>query len=372
VVLTSGETLLVGGLGRSGNPMSLLEIVDPLTRRSRTNGLGLLAVPRSQPQVLRLASGEILVAGGFDRTGTPVPTLEWFSPDGTPSTKRRVDLVSGRDRAFVPLEAGGALAVVAPEGEPDQFGTVWVLTPDGSLEPGVPLDPRDLKVVRLYPGADGAPVLFTGERWMRWQPWLSAFERIADAPERGPSLDAVASGDSGLALWLDDQGTAGMYVVGYRFATRTRFAAVSAPLLVTGPGGLAPDRPAGSPGSSIRWAPEVGLELGPGASAFLTDLTFADFEVDLEISSAAPYLVLRQEDGRELEVGGAPCAIAQAAVERLQVQRVGRRVRVRVDDGELRLCPAELDRADMRVSLGLRGAQGSLVSGARALRVSRR
>lgn len=369
VVLGSGETLLVGGVGQSGTPTRLMEIVDPRTGRSRTSGVALLAVPRSSPTVLRLASGEILVAGGLDRSGNPVPTLEWFAPDASRATKRPIDLVTGRERAFVPLEAGGALAVIAPRDDTPDFKTVWVISAEGTLEPGVPVDPKEIAVVRLFPGAEGAPVLWTGRRWLRWQPWFGAFQPIAAADERGPASAAIASGDSGLALWLSEE--PGMFVRGFRFATRTRFAGVPKPLLADGPGQLAPDRLAGLPGSSIRWSQDRGLELGPGASAFLTDVTFADFRVEVDVTSSAPVVVLRQEDGRELDVGGAACAAAQAAARKLVVERTGRRVDVWVDEAARRTCPTELDAADVRVSIGLRGGQG-VISGARNLRVTRR
>ncbi len=61
-----------------GNVLASLEAIDPVAQRARTGGLALLAVPRADPVVLRLASGEILVAGGVDATGLPVSTLEWF------------------------------------------------------------------------------------------------------------------------------------------------------------------------------------------------------------------------------------------------------------------------------------------------------
>ena len=371
VVLATGETLLVGGRGPAG-PLRTMEIVDPVTRRARTAGVALLNVARESPTVLRLASGEILVAGGLDARKSQVPTLEWFAPDASRATKRPVDLVTGQERAFVALEAGGALAVIRPEiGSSPDFKTVWVISADGTLAPGLPLDPATLDTVRLFAGAEGAPALWTGRRWMRWSPWFGGFEAIADAPEKGPALDAIASGDPGLALWLDDRNEAGMNVTGFRFATRTRFGAVPKPLLVAGTEQLAPDRLAGTPGSAISFDSARGLVLGTGASAFLTDVTFADFELQIDVTAAAPMVVLRPERGPELEVGGASCAFAQSANQVLDVKRRGRRVTVSVDGAPERACPVELD-PGVRVSLGLRGSQGAGVSAARNLRVTRR
>jgi len=65
VVMASGQTLLVGGLGGSDGTTVLasMEIVDPSTRTVRQEGVAQLAAARRDPVVLRLASGEILVAG---------------------------------------------------------------------------------------------------------------------------------------------------------------------------------------------------------------------------------------------------------------------------------------------------------------------
>ena len=379
VVLASGETLLVGGTGQGGSPLRTMEIIDPRTRRNRTNGVALLAVPRTNPSVMRLASGEILVAGGVNDRGQSVATLEWFAPDASRATKRPVDLVTGRERGFVPLEAGGALAVIAPATGSSDFKTVWVISADGTVDAAVPIDPATLDVVRLFPGTDGAPVLWTGQRWLRWQPWFGTFQPIADAPPRGPRTSAFASGDPGLALWLDDRADDAtpevvlegqLYVRGYRFATRSRFGTVRNPLLVDGPSGLAPDRVTGTPGSSINFIEGSGLELGPGASAFVTDVTYADVTIELD-GGAIPSVVLRQEDGRELEVGGATCALTQSATKSLKVTRRGKRVDVIVDGGEPRVCPTELD-ADARLAIGVRGAGGTGASLARNLRITRR
>ena len=79
-MLATGETLLVGGIGQFGVPLATMEIVDPKTRRYRTSGVATLLVPRSSPTVLRLASGEIMVAGGFDRSNLPGPARSSGSP----------------------------------------------------------------------------------------------------------------------------------------------------------------------------------------------------------------------------------------------------------------------------------------------------
>lgn len=383
IVLVTGETLLVGGVGASGVALKTMEIVDPKTQRSRSNGVAYLDVPRSSPTVLRLASGEILVAGGVGERNASVTTLEWFKPDATDHSRRSVDLVSGRDRAFVALDAGGALAVVAPNTSAPDFPTVWVISADGTLAPALPLDPNLLERVRLFPGANGGPVLWTGDRWLRWEPWFAAFKPISDAPfgttdlpdgtkiANGPEGTAIANGDSGLALWLDDRKEAGMYLRGFRFDTRSAWGVVPNPMLVEGTAGLAPDRLAGLPGTSLRFVRGRGLELGQGASAFVTDVTFADVVIDVDVVDQASAVVLRQENGREVSVGGAECAIAQSAKKSLHVERVGRNVGVVIDGGGPTACPTLLDEG-ARVSVGIRGIDGPSTSVATNLRVVRR
>lgn len=382
VELVTGETLLVGGIGAAGVPLGSMEIVDPKTRRSRSAGVQSLEVPRSNPTVLRLASGEILVAGGSDTSRGGVTKLEWFSPDVSGRSKRSVDLVSGTERAFVALDAGGALAVVAPNGAAPDFNTVWVISADGSLAPGIPLDPALLEKVRLFPGANGGPVLWTGERWLRWEPWFAAFKPISDAPFgntvltdgtkifNGPQGTAIANGDRGLTLWLDDRAL-GMFVRGYRFDTRSPYGVAPNPMLVENTNGLAPDRLAGLPGSSISFTKGRGLELREGASAFVSDLTFADVTIDVDIVGQAAAVVLRQENGTELSVGGPQCAIAQTAMKSLHIERIKRNVAVSIDGGGPRACPTQLDEG-ARVSIGLRGIGGASVSVATNLRVVRR
>lgn len=380
VVLATGETLLVGGRGPSGVLRSL-EVVDPASRRTRTERLATLAYARERATALRLASGEILVAGGFGQDGRPVPFLEWLSPDGSRATKIPRALVTGRDRAFVPLAGGGALAVIAPEQPaPPEFRTVWVISSDGIPEPGLPVDPADLPAVRLFEGTSGAPLLFTGRSWMRWQPWFSAFQTIAAVatspalatPEQGPVGDGASiSAAPGLAMWISDRGEAGTYVTGYRFAARTPLDAPAPALLVFSPDGLAPDRLAGREGGALRFTAERGLELGIGASAFVADLTFADFDLTLDVTSAAPLVVLRPEaGGDDFEIGGAACAGTGAARERIAVRRRGDVVRVSVDDGELRTCATRVGALAAprgRVRVGLRGGDAAAVTSAKNL-----
>jgi hypothetical protein len=363
VVLANGDTLLIGGTDGTGL-LRTMEIIEVGKRRFRTAGVASLTVPRLSPTVLRLANGEILVAGGTDAQGNAIPTLEWFSSDASKATKRPADLVTGAERAFVPLEAGGALAVIRPQTPTADFKTVWVISADGTLESADPIDATTLQTVRLYRGASGAPIVWTGATWLRWSPWDGNFELLPDAPETGPSLDAIDSGDSGLALWLEANGD-GELVKGFRFAAESPYAPVSNPLAQ-----LAPDRLAGIGTGTLR-LDQSGLTLAAGTSAFVTDATFADFELDVDITAAPPLVVVRDEQGVELEVGGATCGFGQNAMRSLKVTRKGRQVSVVADAGPTHPCPVLLDEG-VRVSLGLRGAQLPTDGGVTNLRIVRK
>ncbi len=358
VVLASGETLLVGGVDANGDVLGSMEAIDPVAGRARTGGLALLAVPRADPIVLRLASGEVLVAGGVDGTGQPVTTLEWLTADGSQREKTS-DLVASLHEAVVPLAAGGALAVVAPSAPSSGFQSVWVVSADGDVEAGTPVD-GSLTDARLFEGTEQAPVLWTGDRWLVWQPWQGAFTALSPAiGASGPTGDPTVSPEPGLGVWLD-----GRTVGALRSGTRGPFAttAASSPLLVTDTSFTAPDRLvlAGAAGP-ITFDPTSGLALQPGASVFVTDATFASFALDLRTPGALPpAIVLRDPAGNETVLDPGSCAVP--AGSSLHVERDGDAIRVSVDGGSLVTCAAAPS-AGARVSIGVRGAatSGSVV-----------
>ena len=369
-VLVSGETLLVGGRSAAGGrPLSTLEIVDPKARSARTQGLAQLEVPRFDPVVLRLASGEVLVAGGFDAQNDPVTRLEWLTPDGRSRSRHSRELVARKERGFVALPGGGALAVIAPDAGDVGLENVWVISADGEPEHAAPIAGA-LTMARLFAGAEGRPLLWTGNRWLEWSPWSGAFVApgALAAAKGGPSSDAFASPDLGLAMWLD-----GSALVALRFATPTAYATFPLPLLAPGTSDtshVAPDRLV-SPGvtTSIQLDPELGLVLAPGASVFVTDATYGALIVDVDTPSGEPPLVvLRDEHGNETAIGGEACpfAITRGAPATLHIERDGARVRVDAHD-----CAAPV-KADARVSIGFRGAAGADRSVARNVRIVRR
>ena len=370
VRLAAGETLLVGGRGPAGL-LATLEAVEPRSRRARTGGLAGLAAPRARPTVLRLASGEVLVAGGEDARGAPVGTLEWLAPDASRSTLPRRELPAARGATFVALAGGGALAVLPPpQGAPAGWKSVWVVGADGSIEPQLPLQDLEPASVSLFQAGDGAPLLYTGRRWLRWQPWFGAFQQLLDAPEAsagasGPRGGALAAPDPGLAVWLEDRDDT-TSLRAFRHGSRGAYAPVPRPLLVKDEGTLAPDRAASR--GDLRFDVTRGLLLREGASVFLPDVTFTAVTIELRVTAASPLVVLRDAAGVERVVGGADCPEAVAR-DVLRVSRAGSRVTYSADEGEARACPANVGEA--RLSVGLRGRPGPTESGARNLFVRR-
>ncbi|HEY2510211.1 MAG TPA: hypothetical protein VGI39_05125 [Polyangiaceae bacterium] len=358
VTLTTGQTLLVAGVGGSGDLLASMEIVDASVGRARTAGLATV-VKRADPVAIRLASGEILVAGGVDASGAPVSTLEWFTPDGTEPSRQTQTLVASTRSAFIALPAGGALAVIAPDAPVSGFQNVWVLSADGGLEAATPIDGA-LSDVHLFAGTEGEPVLWTGDRWLVWQPWSGAFTALAGAiGAPGPTGDPSASPEPGLGAWLD-----GTTVHALRVGTRGPYASTptSSPLLVTDPSFTAPDRLV-LPGETapISFDPTGGLALASGASVFVTDATYAAFTLDAETPGGTPpSIVLRDAStGTESVLDATACPVKAGAT--LHVERSGSAVRVSVDGGASVAC-AVVPAPDARLSVGFRGtASGSRV-----------
>lgn len=363
VTLVSGEVLLVGGRGPAGNVLGSLELVDPVAGRARTPGLASLAKPRRDAHAVRLANGEILVWGGFGADGARLATFEWLTPDATRAARPPRDGDVGSDAALVPLAAGGALSVVL-RGSMLEAASVLVLTEDGDLEPAPSLT-GDVKRLALFPTASGAPILWTGSRWLRWQPWDGTFASLGDGVAGPAEGAATALGDPGLALFTD-----GGRLVGFRVDVRGPFSTEVRPMLRDQPGPLVPNHlVAAGTLSPIRYDSGSGLSLADGTSAFLPDATFADFAVTVEVSGEArPVLVLRSELGADVELGGALCPTPPKT--RFTFTRRGASAEVASADGIFSRCDLPVLGA-RRATLGLRahGPAGAIV---RELDVERR
>lgn len=374
VALATGDTLLVGGAGLDGKPLRSLEIVRPGSTRGITNGLALLEQARSKPTVLRLASGEILVGGGVQENGQPADRIEFFAPDARAVSRRSEVYRPGRETAFVPLPAGGALMVNAGELAPT-ITTAYVISADGVVEATPSNVPGSTDRLALFRGASGAPVLFTGNRWLVWQPWNGVFGPLNEAlTAQGPPGAISASADSGLAIWLTEDGSR---LVGLRFDTKIGdYKNVPHPMLLDGVVGLAPDRMIDlrqNDQQRLRFNKQAGLTLESGASAFVVDATFANFTLEAELPNGTPPLVvLREASGVELVIGGPSCRIEVpvGTASSMRVERDAEIVRVAVGDREPTECQQRVSTG--RLSVGVRGVAGSGRSAVRNLLVTRR
>ncbi len=359
VTLANGETLLVGGVGQNGPtaPLQSMEVVDPVSGLALEDGVGILTTPRRNATVLRLASGEILVAGGFDGAGNPVTSFEWFNADVTPEMgKSTLALPQGTVPAMVALEGGGALVVAATaDMQPPGFQNAWVIDASGALVNAKPI-PKPVLSPVLFGGAQGAPVLWTGDRWLQWQPYAQSFGEISVLDDVPAVVgDATCSPDPGVAMWLDatnDQLTL------LRFDTRNEYTPLPGPLLVTGPEETSPDQL-----NAVTWDINTGLTLQagtPGAAAFVTDRTYADIDVSVDVTPGPAFVVLRDTMGVEVDVPGETCTPAgpPGGPYTLQVQRRGGTVTWGLNGTPQGGCQP-LVNGDARVSVGVR-AGGSM------------
>lgn len=352
-VLRGGETLLVGGIGADGSPQNSMVAVDPVTRTARRLHLGTLSRARKDPIVLRLANDEILVAGGTDAHGLPVALLEWFAFDGSACDVRPTrcvhpaqSLVARTGRAFVALPAGGALAAGGFDfvtGEPAR--DVWWITPEGSIEAldSLSVAERGTRALRLVGASDGAPFLYNGSFWLRFDPWLGRFAAPPFSPARGPDDDMPPpiAVDPGLFMWIAREKDGDM-LVGFRHGVRGPYARDDGFLLLGDALHTAPDRPA-RPGGPVEFLPD-GLHIAD-ARVMVTDTTYAD----LDISGAARTAVLPHIELGTVTIG-VDCPWPRATGKAFTISRAGNSVSVEVD-GQTTTCAGPAG----RVSIALRG-----------------
>jgi hypothetical protein len=360
VVLASGATLLVGGEDERGVLDSLVTIAPtsvPPYGAANVFMLGTLARARKLPTVMRLSNDEILVAGGVDEDGNAVPTLEWFSKDGGPCTGlvcslEPAELAALGDVAFIALPGGGALAVggVARDTGAPANGVFWIDNA-GAIEKLVSLTPqqRGTKRVRLVAAGDGAPWLWNGDIWLRFDPWQSAFFLPDAAPENGPDddLPAPAAVDPGLFVWLsrtrsgEPEEKTGLF--GFRHGMRGPYTH-DPDFLLADPRHLAPSRPPRA--DAEVWADARGLHLSQSSGVVITDTSYGNVVVSGEApGSSLPTLTLGQ-----LAIGPEPCPWPGTG-SKFTVTRAGRTVLVAIDDEAPKSCAGP----DGRVTIGLGG-----------------
>lgn len=354
VVLASGEVLLIGGRGEDGSALSVLEAISPESGHSSLGGLASLADARVSPRVVRLTDGRLLIGGGETADGAPVSSLEWLSSTAERRLERRETNLPAYRVALSALPGGGALFVLgcAPAASGDACAPCargcptdpaaaahWVRS-DGTLDP-VEL-PTAAPSPELVPAADGSPWLFTGNEeapLFRFNPWRARFE---PASLRGTTRTPVAPPlaiDAGAFVWLADGEETGLH--GVRNGVRGRYArdvgllVQTAPLDSAWPLHLSPAQKRAEVDAGGRTLRLL------DAPVWLTDVDFADVDVELECEGDLPlvWLSARNDDGSssELAFGGdeRPWPSASAASAQLRLRRKGGEVWL--EHGEERL-----------------------------------
>jgi hypothetical protein len=362
VVLASGDVLLVGGYADATTraPLASMEIVQVATATTTQSNVGRLSPVLANPAAARLANGEVLVAGQVQGQSEPATGIEWFTATAQPSTVTVQTIPATAVIALVALQGGGALAVLAPpSGAPATFQTTWVIGADHTITPGAVV-PSALTAPALFGGAGGAPLLWTGDRWLEWQPWAGAFGAAPVLDSKPATVGgAFASPDPGLAMWLDPN--AGR-IVALRTDTTNAFSADPEPFVVDDSTGVAPDRFPGS--GTVSFIGGTGLTLTYGASAFLTDRTYADVSVRATFAPGqAPDVVLRDPAGLEAVVGVTTCCAgidaSMLADPVVDVERTGSALTCAVAGGPARPCKGVTVDPVARVSVGVRGASSA-------------
>lgn len=347
VRLANGDVLLVGGVGKTGGVLNAMERIDAKLGQSTRDGLPTLT-PRRQPIVIRLASGEIMVAGGLDGSDQPVGQVEFLTADATKLRPTTATLPARPRMDCAPTDGGGAVCVIVPlSTDPPSFPNTWIISADRGAVKAQNQLPDPPLLARLLAAADGQPVLWTSEQFLRWDPWSEAFTAEVDVlggtsePDIPLFGQPLITADPGLLLWLDPGGK----VFGRRFSVRTDYTSDPGAYAIGTLDHLAPDR---SPLSSLmKFSGTDGLDLPQDASVFVSDLRFRDFTLDVDLTAGgALRLVLRRS------AGDVECTLPGIGETTIHVERRGSTVTASAG-GTARPC---LDvPLGERVGIGLRG-----------------
>lgn len=372
VVLASGETLLVGGVGSDGNPLRTIEAISPSTRQYRISGLTDLEVARKNPSALRLSDDRVLVAGGVDGSNDPVELLEWLTADGSridqeSSALATADESATTGRAFAEMPGGGVLVVGGcrllgagnpPCDAPCSGGAgcasdevLW-LTRDGT--PTVLPDALDVTAATpfLVAGEEGRPWLLAdgpngGRVLRRFNPWEGTFVP-ADTPvtvPQDPDARALAT-DPGLIVWLGGENAGDLpSLTAYRHGTRGPFTDAIAPLLLGSTDGLSLDRPLG-PGVARDSNDGDVLLTTAGAALIVTDTTYADVSVAVDVRAGAPPTITLAD--RAYGDGSCPWPAAPEPPFTAELDRIGAEVRLTIA-GKTQVCPGNSGRVSVSI-----------------------
>jgi hypothetical protein len=332
VALANGDVFVAGGSGVGNALIAQTERLtfDGTTWRSNQSTTPALQVPRTNPYVLRLADGTVMVGGGLDGGGNPVTLVEFFSADGSTALQTTNVPATGAN-AFVALDGGGALFVDATAPQ-----HAWFAAPNVSIQI-TPDITAPLTDVKLFAHDKASALLWTGAAWLTFDPWTGKFTAVPDAPQTGPDATSpIAFAEPGMREWVNPDGSVSVW----RDSVRNEFA-TEGPYLESDTLLMSPDQmpaPAFANGA---------LPLDSTHAAFVSDARYLDVAVQVD----GAHVVIRTPGG-EVDVGGDPkCPIQPSAT--LYVERVGATVAYASAGGPLRPCAA-ID-PSARVAVGVRG-----------------
>ncbi|HEY3493067.1 MAG TPA: hypothetical protein VGK73_00205, partial [Polyangiaceae bacterium] len=168
------------------------EAIYPESSSSKTQGLASLTVGRLEPVVTRLDDGRILVGGGSLLLGSPVGTLEWFSPDASQKLAE-LALPGAPNRVFAATAGGGALTVAScDDGCASGLEARW-LTPEASDAGEVVVPDGACRLPDrpwLVPGSDGTVWLTCASEnpnpapLFRFEAWPATYTDAASVESR--------------------------------------------------------------------------------------------------------------------------------------------------------------------------------------------
>lgn len=322
VTLVSGDVLLVGGRS-DANATRTLEVVDAALGRARSQGVAQLELARRNPVALRLKNGDVMVLGGQDTRGNPVPDIEWISSDGSTRVRNRTPFLLAREVHALALEGGGALVVA--DGDDSARSNVWFVDAQGvaTALASAPMPPA--ASFFLFAGIEDQALLYVQNAWFQFEPWRAreGFRALAEPPRSGPPSGALAlaTDDLGLVTWLEDRGTAttsgSARIAGLRFSpvraipgvvnprgpsVRSAYGTTQRSMLTVDTDGFVPEK---VPGEKLVFEEASGLRLAEGYGAVLAHYTYAGFSLTFE---GDPEVIVRLESGAEFSATGSQCA----------------------------------------------------------------
>jgi energy-coupling factor transporter ATP-binding protein EcfA2 len=365
VALADGRTLLLGGSHDAGGSTLLqtLDVIDPTTSSAQEEGFATLVTPRLDPVVVRLSTGEILVAGGKDAVGAPVTSMEWVSFEAGTNELQKPQPWGGAPFTMTALQGGGALVVVA------SAQSSWIVGEAGDIKQA-PATLGMLSNPVLFGGAGGAPVLWTGDHFLRWQPWTATWGEFVTIDGAPPSIQGtIVSPDPGLGIWFDANQR---QLVALRFDTHNAYSEL-------GTGGSVDLGNDTSPGelwspTLVSFSPDTGITVTSAANAFVDDRTYEDVAVHVTSESAlGACVVLRTTSGQDVilpDPTSADGGKGPSPGKVLDVQRSGATVSFSVD-GRPYQTSATAIAVGTRVAVGVRGFSETSPAVVTGMRITR-